>query len=41
MIIETIQSEGYKIVPISQILLKGDYETDSQGKMRSVDNKKE
>ena len=41
MIIETIQSEGYKIVPISQILLKGDYETDSQGKMLSVDNKKE
>lgn len=33
MIIEMIQSEGYKIVPISQILLKGEYSTDSQGKM--------
>lgn len=36
MIIEMIKSEGYKIVPISQILLKGDYETDIQGKMKAV-----
>ena len=36
MIIEMIKSEGYKIVPISQILLKGDYETDVQGKMKAV-----
>ena len=36
MIIEMIKSEGYKIVPISRILLKGDYETDVQGKMRAV-----
>lgn len=32
-IIETIRSQGYKIVPISEILLKGKYTTDIQGKM--------
>lgn len=36
LIIEMIQEEGYKIVPVSQILLKGDYTTDSQGKMISA-----
>lgn len=33
MVIEAIKSEGYEIVPISQILLKGEYYTDVQGKM--------
>lgn len=32
-IIEAIQKAGYKIVPISQILVKGDYTTDHEGKM--------
>lgn len=32
-IIEAIQGQGYKIVPISQLLLKGNYTTDVQGKM--------
>lgn len=32
-IIEAIQSQGYEIVPISKILLKGEYNTDVQGKM--------
>lgn len=33
MVIETIRDEGYEIVPISKILLKGDYFTDVDGKM--------
>lgn len=33
IVIEAIKSEGYEIVPISQILLKGEYYTDVQGKM--------
>ncbi|MCQ4023101.1 MULTISPECIES: polysaccharide deacetylase family protein [unclassified Ruminococcus] len=41
MIIEMIQSEGYKIVPISEILLKGEYKTDVQGKMIAVNSKSE
>lgn len=36
MIIEAIQSEGYKIVPISQILPKGEYTTDHEGRMHIV-----
>lgn len=32
-IIEMIQSEGYSIVPISQLLPEGDYYTDHEGKM--------
>lgn len=32
-IIETIQSEGYTIVPISQLIPEGDYYTDHEGKM--------
>jgi polysaccharide deacetylase family sporulation protein PdaB len=32
-IIEAIKAEGYEIVPISKILLKGEYTTDVQGKM--------
>lgn len=32
-VIEAIKAEGYEIVPISQILLKGEYYTDVQGKM--------
>lgn len=32
MVIEAIKSEGYEIVPISQILLKGEYYTDVDGK---------
>jgi polysaccharide deacetylase family sporulation protein PdaB len=34
-IIEAIKAEGYEIVPISKILLKGEYTTDVQGKMVS------
>ncbi len=33
LIIETIKSKGYKIVPISEILPKGEYHTDHEGKM--------
>ena len=33
MVIEAIQEQGYEIVPISQILLTGDYYTDVDGKM--------
>ncbi len=33
MVIEGIKEKGYEIVPISQILLKGEYYTDVQGKM--------
>ncbi len=36
-VIEAIRAKGYKIVPISKILPKGDYTTDVQGKM-IVDN---
>lgn len=32
-IIEAIQSEGYTIVPISQLIPEGDYYTDHEGKM--------
>lgn len=32
-IIEMIQSEGYAIVPISELLPQGEYETDHEGKM--------
>ncbi len=34
-IIEAIQGQGYKIVPISEILLKGKYTTDVQGIMHT------
>lgn len=34
-VIEGIKEKGYEIVPISKILLKGDYYTDVQGKMCS------
>lgn len=37
-VIEAIKSKGFKIVPISKLLLKGDYTTDIQGKMRAVDS---
>ena len=33
MVIEGIKEKGYEIVPISEILLKGDYYTDVNGKM--------
>lgn len=36
-IIEAIQAQGYEIVPISQLLLKGEYTTDVQGKMCKVE----
>ena len=32
-IIDTIKAEGYTIVPISQLLLKGNYYTDHEGRM--------
>jgi len=35
LVIEAIKSEGYEIVPISELLIKGDYYTDSTGKMYS------
>ena len=31
-IIDTVKSEGYEIVPISQIIMKENYEINSQGK---------
>lgn len=36
MIIEGILAKGYKIVPISEILLQGAYTTDHEGKMISA-----
>ena len=33
MLIEAIQAEGYRIVPISELLPSGDYYTDHEGKM--------
>lgn len=33
LIIEAIHAQGYKIVPVSEILLKGEYTTDVQGMM--------
>lgn len=36
-IIECIESEGYEIVPISELLLKGEYKTDGAGKMIAAD----
>ena len=36
MIIEAIRAEGYEIVPISKLLLKGDYATDHEGRMHST-----
>ena len=38
MIIESIQKQGYEIVPISKLLLQGKYHTDHEGKM-ILDNK--
>lgn len=36
-IIEAIQSEGYTIVPVSQLIPQGDYTTDHEGKMILTD----
>ncbi len=33
LIIEAIKAQGYKIVPISELLPKGEYHTDHEGKM--------
>ncbi len=33
MIIEAIKAQGYKIVPISELIPSGDYHTDHEGKM--------
>lgn len=33
LIIESILNQGYKIVPISELLLEGEYTTDHEGKM--------
>ena len=38
-IIDTIKSEGYEIVPISELLLKGEYYTDHEGRMHSKTEK--
>lgn len=35
MIIEAIRAQGYEIVPISEILLKGSYTTDHEGRMHT------
>ncbi len=35
-IIEHLLSNGYKIVPVSEILLQGEYEMDHTGKMCPV-----
>ena len=40
MIIDAIQSEGYAIVPISELLPKGDYYTDHEGRMHIKTNDK-
>lgn len=37
MVIEAIRAKGYEIVPISQILLKGDYWTDHEGRMHTTE----
>ena len=37
MIIEGILDKGYEIVPISEILLKGDYWTDYEGRMHTTE----
>ena len=37
LVIEGILEKGYEIIPISQILLKGEYYTDVQGKMCNRD----
>ncbi|MDD5923636.1 MAG: polysaccharide deacetylase family protein [Clostridia bacterium] len=38
MIIKAIREEGYEIVPISEILLKGKYATDHEGRMYCIDS---
>lgn len=37
-IIEKLQSDGYKIVPVSQIILKENFKIDSTGKQIPTDN---
>ena len=32
-IIDAVRAEGYEFVPISEILLEGDYTTDHEGRM--------
>lgn len=39
LIIEAIHAQGYEILPISELLPKGDYYTDHEGKMILSDNK--
>lgn len=39
-IIEAIHAKGYKIVPLSQLIPKGEYITDHEGKMVITSNKK-
>lgn len=36
LIIQAIKEEGYTIVPVSEILLSGDYKTDHEGRMLSL-----
>lgn len=36
MIIDAVRAEGYEFVPISEILLEGDYQTDHEGRMHVV-----
>ncbi len=38
-IIEAIKSKGYKIVPVSKLIPKGEYTTDVQGKMLRIQKK--
>ncbi len=37
-IIEYLLSEGYEIVPVSELLLPGEYDTDNTGRMISINN---
>ncbi len=39
LVIEKLQKEGYKIVPISEIIIKDNYYIDHTGKQKSAKNK--
>ncbi len=37
MIIDAVRAEGYEFVPISEIILEGDYTTDHEGRMHTTE----
>ena len=37
-IIDAVRSQGYEFVPISEILLEGDYRTDHEGRMHLAES---